>query len=75
MENLDEITRQVLGLPLDQRSELVEKLLESLDELAPEEIEQVWAAEAERRYQAFKDDRIEAINGTTVHREIIADLK
>ena len=75
MEDLDEITRQVLDLPLDQRSELVEKLLESLDELAPEEIEQVWAAEAERRYQAFKDDRIEAIDGTTVHREIIADLK
>lgn len=75
MENLDEITRQVLDLPLDQRSELVEKLLESLDELAPEEIEQVWAAEAERRYQAFKDDRIEAIDGTTVHREIIANLK
>ena len=75
MENLDEITRQVLDLPLDQRSELAEKLLESLDELAPEEIEQVWAAEAERRYQAFKDGTIEAVDGSAVHREIIADLK
>jgi len=75
MENLDKLTQQVLGLPLDQRSELAEKLLESLDELAPEEIEQVWAAEAERRYQAFKDGRIEAVDGNVVHREIIADLK
>ena len=75
MENLDEITRRVLDLPLDQRSELAEKLLESLDELAPEEIEQVWATEAGRRYQAFKDGRIDAVDGSAVHREIIADLK
>jgi len=75
MENLDELTKQVLDLPLDQRSELAEKLLESLDELAPEEIEQVWAAEAERRYQAFEDGRVEAFDGNAVHREIIADLK
>jgi len=38
MENLDELTRQVLDLPLDQRSALAEKLLESLDELAPAEL-------------------------------------
>ena len=75
MENLDKLTQQVLDLPLDQRSELAEKLLESLDELAPEEIEQVWAAEAERRYRAFKDGRIEAVDGIAVHREIISDLK
>jgi len=75
MENLDKLTQQVLDLPLDQRSELAEKLLESLDELAPEEIEQVWAAEAERRYRAFKVGRIEAVDGSAVHREIIADLK
>jgi putative addiction module component (TIGR02574 family) len=75
MENLDELTRQVLDLPLDQRSALAEKLLESLDELAPDELEQVWAAEAERRFQAFEDDRVEAVEGTTIHREIIAELK
>jgi putative addiction module component (TIGR02574 family) len=75
MENLDKLTQQVLDLPLDQRSELAEKLLESLDELAPEELEQVWAAEAERRFQAFEDGRIDAVDGTVVHREIVADLK
>jgi len=75
MENLDELTQQVLELPLEKRSELAEKLLESLDELAPEELEQVWAAEAERRYQAFEDGRVAAVDGTAVHREIVADLK
>ena len=38
MGNLDELTQQVLELPLEQRSKLAEKLLESLDELAPEEL-------------------------------------
>lgn len=75
MENLDELTQLVLELPLEQRSKLAERLLESLDELAPEELEQVWAAEAERRYQAFQDGRVDAVDGTDVHREIIADLK
>lgn len=75
MENLDELTQLVLELPLEQRSKLAERLLESLDELAPEELEQVWAAEAERRYQAFEDGRVDAVDGTDVHREIIADLK
>lgn len=53
--NLDELTQQVLELPLEQRSQLAEKLLESLDEPAPEKLEQVWAAEAERRYLEFED--------------------
>jgi putative addiction module component (TIGR02574 family) len=75
MENLDELTQLVLELPLEQRSKLAERLLESLDVLAPEELEQVWAAEAERRYQAFEDGRVDAVDGTTVHREIITDLK
>jgi putative addiction module component (TIGR02574 family) len=75
MENLDELTQLVLELPLEQRSKLAERLLESLDELAPEELEQVWAAEAERRYQAFEDGRVDAVDGTAVHREIITDLK
>jgi putative addiction module component (TIGR02574 family) len=75
MENLDELTQLVLELPLEQRSKLAERRLESLDELAPEELEQVWAAEAERRYQAFEDGRVDAVDGTAVHREIITDLK
>jgi hypothetical protein len=75
MENLDELTQQVLELPLEKCSKLAEKLLESLDELAPEELEQVWAAEAERRYQAFEDGRIDTADGMAVHREIVADLK
>jgi len=75
MENSEELTKQVLGLPLDQRAELAEKLLESLDELTPDELEQVWAAESERRYQGFKNGTIEACDGPEVHRQILAEIK
>ena len=61
MENLDELTKEVLDLPLDQRAELAEKLLESLDQLTPEELEQVWAAEAERRLKAYREGDSRAV--------------
>jgi len=75
MENLDELVKQVLDLPLDQRAELTEKLLESLDELTPGELEQVWAAESERRYQGFKNGKVEAYDGAEVHRQIVSEIK
>jgi putative addiction module component (TIGR02574 family) len=75
MGNVDELARQMLGLPLDQRADLAERLLESLDQPTPEELEQLWAAEAERRYQAHKDGRIESFDGAEVHRQVIAEIK
>ncbi len=72
MENSEELTKQVLGLPLDQRVEFAEKFLKILDELTSEELEQVWAAEAERRYQGFRNGTIEAFDGPEIHR-LIAD--
>jgi len=74
MEYLEELTEQLLGLPLDQRAALAEKLLESLDELTPEELEQVWAAEAERRYHGFKNGKLEAFDGAEIHRQIVAEI-
>ena len=75
MGNVDELTKQVLELPLDQRSDLAEKLLESLDQPTPEELEQLWAGEAERRYRAFKDGRIDSFDGAEVHRQILDEIK
>lgn len=75
MEYLEDLTEQLLGLPLDQRAALAEKLLESLGELTPEELEQVWAAEAERRYQGFKNGKLEAFDGAEIHRQIVAEIR
>lgn len=75
MENLEELVKQVLDLPLDQRAELTERLLASLDELTPAELEQVWAAEAERRYRGFKNGKIDAYDGPEVHRQVVSEIK
>ena len=75
MESLDDLTRQVLDLPLDQRAALAEKLLESLDELTPHELEQIWAAEAERRYAAHAAGELESYPGPEVHGEILNEIK
>lgn len=48
---------EILRLPRSVRARLAERLISSLDE--DNEIEQVWAAEANRRYQAYlKGDEV-----------------
>ena len=74
-DKLENLIRQVLELPLDQRAALAERLLESLDELTPEELQQVWAAEAERRYQAYTSGNLGARDGADTHREILDEVR
>lgn len=55
---MKELEASVLKLPLAERAALVERLIESLDVLDDTESEQLWVEEAERRYQAYKQDRL-----------------
>jgi putative addiction module component (TIGR02574 family) len=73
--DLEKLTQKVLELPLEDRARIADKLLESMDRLTPEEIQAIWAEEAERRYQAYKSGLIAAFPGDEVHREILDDLK
>ncbi|HEY0555742.1 MAG TPA: addiction module protein [Thermoanaerobaculia bacterium] len=59
----DEIFRAALSLSEDARAELAGQLLESLDESDEdeEEIERLWALEAEDRIAAYERGEIEAI--------------
>jgi len=51
---LEEITSAALELSVESRAALAKRLLDSLDELAPEEYERMWVEEASRRYQQLK---------------------
>lgn len=55
---LKELEREVLTLPTADRAALAERLISSLDETDEVENEQLWVAEAGRRYQAYKDGKI-----------------
>jgi putative addiction module component (TIGR02574 family) len=59
----DEIFRAALALSEDARAELAGQLLESLDDSDQdqEEIERLWALEAEDRIAAYERGEIEAI--------------
>ena len=47
--NTETIRREALSLPVQERAELAEQLLSSLDALSELEIEQLWLQEATRR--------------------------
>ncbi|MBV9494734.1 MAG: addiction module protein [Acidobacteria bacterium] len=52
--DLEEIASQALLLDVESRAALAKRLLDSLDELTPEENERLWAQEGARRFQQLK---------------------
>ena len=63
---LEEIESEILTLEPPARAALAKRLLDSLDDLSEEEVEALWAAEAEARYEDFKAGRTVAIPGDEV---------
>jgi len=51
---LEELAFEALQMSVDSRAALAKRLLDSLDDLTPEEYERLWVAEAARRYQQLK---------------------
>ena len=57
-------------LPREDRVELVEKLLQSLNTPSLAEIDKLWAEEVEKRINEYENGSIEALNGKQVFQEI-----
>ncbi|MHC4872742.1 MAG: addiction module protein [Planctomycetota bacterium] len=55
-----EIEKKAMSLSAKDRAELAEHLLASLDDLAGNELEEMRACEAEKRYQAYVGGRIKS---------------
>ena len=51
---LEEIASEALQMSIESRAALAKRLLDSLDDLNPDEYEQLWVEEAARRYQQLK---------------------
>ena len=69
MATLEDVTRDALGLELQERARLTEKLLESLDHLSEREVEALWLDEAERRLREYQEGRVDAVPGDQVFQE------
>jgi putative addiction module component (TIGR02574 family) len=58
---LEDVTSDALAMTVESRAALAKRLLDSLDELAPEEYERLWVEEAARRYQQLKSGTARSI--------------
>jgi len=66
---IEELEAEALRLDPKGRARLAGRLLESLDELTPEETTQMWAEEAERRATALDSGRLSARSADEVFRD------
>lgn len=69
------IEREALRLTPALRAKLAHELLESLDTLSPEEIDELWLDEAERRLQELDAGRAQLVPAEDVYRKAQALLK
>ena len=75
--SLAEIEDNALRLPPEDRARLAVDLLASLEEsvASPEEIEKLWLAEAERRFQELRDGVVQGIPAQEVFAQLRAKLR
>jgi putative addiction module component (TIGR02574 family) len=67
--NIETIRHKALSLPPQERAQLAEQLLSSLDNLSETEIERLWFQEATHRATELDQGLIERIPAEIVRRE------
>jgi len=70
MSDLDEALKHALSLDVHDRAALAESLLASLEELPEEEAERLWAEEAQRRLETYREGSARAIRVEEVHEKV-----
>ena len=59
----DQIEKEALSLPSEERARLADRLVESLDAAGTSRIDQLWAAEAKRRRDEVREGKVKTIPG------------
>jgi putative addiction module component (TIGR02574 family) len=75
--SLEDLKREALKLPLDEREDLAYSLLRSLDEEeegADSDHERLWKEEIERRYQEYERGKAQTFDADEVIAELRAEL-
>ncbi|MFW6599162.1 addiction module protein [Propionibacteriaceae bacterium Y2011] len=71
---LDEITQLVLTLPVDQRAQVANALLASLDDPADSaEVHEAWTAEIKSRVDDITSGRVQTLSRDEVRAQLAAD--
>jgi putative addiction module component (TIGR02574 family) len=69
MIKTDELISEAMSLPVEVRTLLVNKLLESLNP-PNKEIDELWAKEAEKRVEDIRTGKVKTIPGEEVFKKI-----
>jgi putative addiction module component (TIGR02574 family) len=70
IRSTEEVISEALALPPDTRALLADRLLTSLESPQREEIDKLWAEEAERRIRQIETGEVKPIPGEEVFKEI-----
>jgi len=72
--NVEQLAKETMALDIEDRAMLAGKLLLSLDEPTPSEVERLWLDEAERRLEGYRAGRGQGIPADEVFRRAISEL-
>lgn len=76
MDNInDDLLREVLSLPSDQRTFFIDRLIESLNVAQRPEIDALWEEEIDRRVEEIRSGKVKLVDGEEVFSEIRKRLK
>lgn len=71
---MDEITQLALTLPVDQRAQVANALLASLDDTADSaEVHEAWTAEIKSRVDDITSGRVQTLSRDQVRAQLAAD--
>lgn len=72
---LDDLKKQARCLTQREKATLARILIEELDPALDAEVEQLWVAEAQRRYEGFLKGELEALPGDEVMARVRSRLR
>ena len=72
--SIEELAKETMQLDIEDRALLAGKLLLSLDEPTPSEVERLWLNEAERRLESYRSGQVQGIPADEVFRRVISEL-
>lgn len=73
--DIELIEHEARKLPVEDRARLVRELLDSLDELPPQELDRLWLEEASRRAAQIDAGEVELVSAEEVDRKARALLR
>jgi putative addiction module component (TIGR02574 family) len=73
--DLQTLEKEALRLPAEDRATLAQRLLLSLDDMPPAEVEEAWLSEAHRRARQLDRGEVQPVAADEVRRKAAALLR